>query len=108
MSKQMDVRARIRKTGEERIYPEKVFEVNCDDPDNPLDFLEYVEIPSDGAPVTQPAVPQVAHQQILIDELIKTRNEKLALENQLKELKAAMAPEEEGKKSVGRPKKELA
>lgn len=101
----MDVRGRIRKTGEERIYPEKVFEVICDDPDNPVDFIEYVDIPKDNAPVVQAAEPQATHQQILVDELIKTRNEKLALEAELKELKASLEPEQE-KKKVGRLTKE--
>lgn len=104
----MDVRARVRKTGEEIVYPNVVFENIFDNPDNPLDFIEYVDIPQD-APIVQQEIavpkPQVAHQQILIDELIKTRNEKLALEQQLKELQAKVEPEQE-KKKVGRPVKE--
>lgn len=100
---QMDVLARIRKTGEERIYPNTVFENICDDVDNPLDFVRYVDIPQDNPPQIQQAQPQATHQQILIDELLKTRNEKLALEQELEELKL-----QEPKKSVGRPKKEEA
>jgi len=95
----MDVLARIRKTGEERVYPDTVFENICDDPDNPLDFIKYVDIPHDSAP--QPVQNQAAseHSQSMVDELLRLREEN----NQLKSL-----VDPEVKKSVGRPKKETA
>jgi len=93
MSK-FDVRARIVKTREERIYPEKVFEVLADDPENPLEFIEYVDIPTDTSPqpsFQQPAQTEV-HSQLLIDEVIKLREEN----NRLK------AAQEEKPKSKGK------
>lgn len=95
-----DVKARILKTGEERIYPEAVFNNICEDTENPLQFIEYVDLPVDNPIQSQPVQPESNHQQILVDELIKTRNEKQALEKLIKELQS---PEE---KKVGRPKKE--
>lgn len=87
-----DVLARVKKTGEERVYPEKVFENICDDVDNPLEFIRYQDGPEDNVPVqvTQQFQPQseVTHQQLLVDALLKERQEKQELEARIKELEA--------------------
>ena len=87
-----DVLARIKKTGEERIYPEKVFENICDEVDNPLEFIRYVDGPEENTPA--PIVhqfqiqPEVTHQQLLVDALLKERQEKQELEARIKELES--------------------
>src|SRR5437588_185178 len=85
-----DVLARIKKTGEERVYPEKVFENICDDVDNPLEFIGYVDGPEDNVPsqIIQQfqQQPEVNHQQLLVDALLKAREEKQLLEERIKEL----------------------
>src|SRR5689334_20213881 len=92
-----DVKARILKTGEERIYPEAVFNNICDDTENPLQFIEYVDLPLDNQPFRTPPPnhqPEV-HQQKLIDALLKERADKQALENRIKELEASLEPKSE-------------
>lgn len=104
-----DVRARILKTGEERIYPEQVFLNICEDTENPLQFIEYVDLPPNDTTPFKPESPQSElHSQKLIDALLKERADKQALENRIKELESLQKPEEQApeKKSVGRPKKE--
>lgn len=98
----MDVKARIRKTGEERVYPEKVFENICDDTDNPLEFIEYVDIPTENqsTPQIQQLPQPEVHSQLLIDEVIRLREEN----NKLKSLTIEEQPE----KKRGRPAKEVA
>ena len=87
-----DVLARVKKTGEERVYPEKVFENICDEVDNPLEFIRYVDGPEENtpAPSTQQfqIQPEVTHQQLLVDALLKERQEKQELEARIKELES--------------------
>lgn len=81
-----DVKARILKTGEERIYPEAVFNNICDDTENPLQFIEYVDLPKDNQPFYTPPSPQPeVHSQKLIDEVLRLREEN-------NKLKASLEP----------------
>lgn len=104
-----DVRARILKTGEERIYPEVVFNNICDDTENPLQFLEFVDLPQDNQPLYTPQSPQIekqssTHQQILVDALLNERKEKQELQARIKELESAkVITEEPEKPKRGRP-----
>lgn len=97
-----DVKARILKTGKERIYPEAVFNNICDDTENPLQFIEYVDLPTDNQPfVTTNQQPEV-HSQLLVEALLKERSEKQALEAKIKELLAQSNPDVT-KEQVKRP-----
>jgi hypothetical protein len=107
----MDVKARILKTGEERIYPEAVFNNICDDTENPLQFIEYVDLPQDNQPFYTPPSPQIeqqssTHQQILVDALLNERKEKQELQARIKELESANEPKDAPKR--GRPAKKEA
>jgi len=109
----MDVKARILKTGEERIYPSTVFDNIYDDTENPLQFIEYVDLPQDNQPFYTPPSPQVkqqssTHQQILVDALLKERQEKQELQARIKELESANSVEETEKPKRGRPYKQAA
>lgn len=101
-----DIKARIVKTGEERIYPEVVFNNICDDTENPLQFIEYVDQPTDNMPMLNQQPQPEIHSQLLIDEVIRLREEN----NKLKASSIQPKPETEEqseKKKVGRPAKEV-
>lgn len=101
----MDVRARIRKTGEERIYPEKVFENICDEIDNPLDFIEYVNLPTEGIPQIQNQPAPEIHSQALIDEVIRLRLENQKLQELITEPEETETDPEKTKRAYNKKPK---
>ncbi len=106
---QYDVILKHRKTGEERILPEPVYDANIDDLNQEYDFVGRQEIPLDGSAPQRPQIAPTAqsvasnHQQNLLDELLKLRGENRALKEENSTLKS-----EEPAKKLGRPTKEKA
>jgi hypothetical protein len=96
---QYDVILKSRKTGEEKILPEPVYDNNLDDLNQEFDFVGRMEIPTDGSepirPQPAPTAQSIAsnQNQSLFDELLRLREENKALK--------AQEP-----KKIGRPTKE--
>jgi hypothetical protein len=102
-----DIKARIVKTGEERIYPEVVFNNICDDTENPLQFIGYVDQPTDNMPMLNQQPQPEIHSQLLIDEVIRLRDENNKLKASSIQIEQPKA-EEQPEKKRGRPTKEVA
>ena len=82
---QYDVIIRDRKTGEERILPEPVYDANIDDLNQQYDYVGRQEITTDGSTPVRPEPAPTAHQvvanqtQTILEELLKLREENRAL-----------------------------